>query len=95
MFAASSPKLYLVDLVSKKDRFRRLRARQDALKELREQEDERFEELLRGELGAGSVNTTAPNVVWKFYPTRTEILVLNALLSSPKIKASCGDPRAP
>ena len=74
-------------------------------------------------MGAGSVSTTAPNIVgsswallaslsrytnqikafsgillwfwrfsqtqvWKFYPNRIEILVLNALLSSPKIKAT-------
>eukprot|EP00438_Fugacium_kawagutii_P009373 Skav231279 [mRNA] locus=scaffold161:73167:77355:+ [translate_table: standard] len=39
------------------------------------------------EMGAGSATSTAPNVVWKFYPNRIEILVLNALISSPKIKA--------
>ena len=27
-----------------------------------------------------------PHKVWKFYPNRIEILVLNALISSPKIK---------
>eukprot|EP00913_Durusdinium_trenchii_P030078 g28185.t1 len=90
--------LYLVDLVSKKDRARRLKARQDALKALREQEDDRLDaDLAAGlgkEMGAGSVSTTAPNVVWKFYPNRIEILVLNALISSPKIKARKNKRRA-
>lgn len=97
MFAASSPKLYLVDLVSRKDRARRLKARQDALKALREQEEDRLDaDLAAGigkEMGAGSVSTTAPNVVWKFYPNRIEILVLNALISSPKIKVDAFDNR--
>eukprot|EP00434_Breviolum_minutum_P006543 symbB.v1.2.005776.t1/scaffold289.1/size287290/21 len=96
MFAASSPKLYLVDLVSKQDRARRLKARQDALKALREQEDMLDTDLVAGlgkEMGAGSVSTTAPNVVWKFYPNRIEILVLNALISSPKIKVDAFDNR--
>ncbi|CAJ1353959.1 unnamed protein product [Effrenium voratum] len=97
MFASSSPKLYMVDLVSKKDRARRLKARQDALKALREQEEDRLDaDLAAGlgkEMGAGSIQTTAPNVVWKFYPNRIEILVLNALLSSPKIKVDAFDAR--
>lgn len=94
MFAASSPKLYLVDLVSKQDRARRLKARTDAEKKRREQEEDRLDSDLASltrEKGAGSISTTAPNVVWKFYQNRIELLVLNALLSSPKVKVDAYD----
>jgi len=95
MMAASSPKLYLVDLVSKADRRIRSRVRRDAMKRLREEESGMDADMLNRikEKMDGGTSQTAPNLVWKFYPNRIEILVLNALLDANKIKVDAADNR--
>mmetsp|Transcript_55117 Transcript_55117/g.98364 ORF Transcript_55117/g.98364 Transcript_55117/m.98364 type:complete len:1247 (-) Transcript_55117:167-3907(-) len=95
MMAASSPKLYLVDLVSRADRRIRSRVRQDAMKKLREEENGMDADMLsrlKEKMDTGSsTQQTAPNLVWKFYPNRIEIIVLNALLEATKVKVDAFD----
>ncbi|CAE8607635.1 unnamed protein product [Polarella glacialis] len=92
MFAASSPKLYLVDLVSKADRRRRMGARARALVEMKKD----LEDVnLAGRRGntkvTGVMQQTAPNLVWKFYPGRIEVIVMHQLLDSSRIKIDATD----
>lgn len=76
MFAASSPKLYIVDLVSAADRAKRRKARRNAFqKQLKlDTTDDRPGKKPK-KLGMND-----PLSMWKYYPNRIELIVMNTLL---------------
>lgn len=74
ILAASSPKLYLTDLVSKADRKKLVPVRNEIL-EFERKQGKKKEEL--------SLKNVPPEEWWTHYPTRLELIVINRLLLAP------------
>jgi len=84
MLAASSPKLYIVDLVSAADRAKRRKARRNAF------EKQMKLDLEKDQPGKKSKQAlmTDPRTMWKYYPNRIELIVMNALLKQKYVEAA-------
>eukprot|EP00929_Paragymnodinium_shiwhaense_P093580 TRINITY_DN5377_c0_g1_i1.p1 TRINITY_DN5377_c0_g1~~TRINITY_DN5377_c0_g1_i1.p1 ORF type:complete len:1219 (-),score=348.41 TRINITY_DN5377_c0_g1_i1:124-3744(-) len=82
--AASSPKLYLLDLVSRSDRKKRRHFRASTFRQ-QQQYDMRK--------SAGSAAATDPLTMWKFYPNRIELIIMSELFSQHHIMVDQADRR--
>lgn len=82
ILAASSPKLYIVDLVSASDRKKRKKFRAGAVKK-----------QAKLDAGGGKKNgdINDPFSMWKFHPNRIELLAMNLLLKEPGIHVDLWD----
>jgi len=94
--AASSPKLYLVDLVSRSDRRRRRHLRAAAFqKQMKIEAKLQKKKDAEQKSGAAAENTqlgfSDPYTMWKYYPNRIELLVMNALLKKRNITIDARD----
>jgi len=95
IFAASSPKLYLLDFVSRSDRRKRQRVRVDAFNEqtvlLESQKSGGKSKKGKNKDAPSQIQHMDPKTVWKFYPNRIELIVLNLLLSHSAIRVDAPD----
>merc|ERR1719267_150094 len=78
ILAASSPKLYIVDLVSASDRRKRKKARAGAVQKQRA--------LDAGKAGKKRGDISDPFTMWKFFPNRIELITMNILLKESSLK---------
>mmetsp|Transcript_45156 Transcript_45156/g.133669 ORF Transcript_45156/g.133669 Transcript_45156/m.133669 type:complete len:1204 (-) Transcript_45156:96-3707(-) len=83
--AASSPKLYLMDLVSKKERQKRRSSRIEAYARQQEIMAEQKAQKKDSQDLLSTLRTLPPDKVWMHFPNRTELLVMEKLLAFPRI----------
>merc|ERR1719210_1008289 len=103
ILATSSPKLFLVDLVSRRDRHKRESIRRAAFHQQQRMEmsqkgdplsTQRISDLVnRGKPSKENVNFKGmdPFTVWTFHPNRIELIVMEKLLAKKKIKVDASD----
>jgi len=84
ILAASSPKLYIVDLVSASDRRKRKKARAGAVAKQAKIDAGSSKVAKKGDI-------TDPFSMWKFFPNRIELLALNILLKEPGVQVDLLD----
>lgn len=77
ILAASSPKLYIVDLVSASDRRKRKKARTGAVA--------KQAKIDSGKSKSKKGDISDPFSMWKYFPNRIELLALNILLKEPGV----------
>ncbi|CAK0828531.1 unnamed protein product [Prorocentrum cordatum] len=97
ILAASSPKLYLVDLVSRPDRRKREKVRREAF---------RLQNRLEKGIGAGQTgdqeddlpagqgrlaNGMDPFTIWRYYPNRIELIVMDRLMAKSRLQVDLTD----
>lgn len=83
ILAASSPKLFIVDLVSAGDRKKRKKFRKGAV--------QKQNKIDAGKSGKNKGQITDPFTMWKFFPNRIELIAINILLKEPLLQIDLAD----